>query len=87
MTYGKTANIYLFKVNSRNTGKKCEICLKLTIKTLKYVIDVVLVFLLLNLNIFNIFSTAFVVDLQQVNVSWENNQIISPLNLIRLKSC
>ena len=27
------ANIYLFKVNNRNTGKSCEICLKLTIKT------------------------------------------------------
>ena len=27
------ANIYLFKVNNRNTRKSCEICLKLTIKT------------------------------------------------------
>ena len=27
------ANIYLFKVNNRNTIKSCEICLKLTIKT------------------------------------------------------
>ena len=27
------ANIYLFKVNKRNTRKKCEICPKLTIKT------------------------------------------------------
>ena len=27
------ANIYLFKVNNRNTRKKCEICHKLTIKT------------------------------------------------------
>ena len=27
------ASIYLFKVNSRNTKKRCEICLKLTIKT------------------------------------------------------
>ena len=26
------ANIYLFKVNSRNTKKRCEICSKLTIK-------------------------------------------------------
>ena len=30
-----TANIYLFKVNNRNTRKSCEICLKLTIKTLE----------------------------------------------------
>ena len=27
------ANIYLFKVNNRSTRKRCEICLKLTIKT------------------------------------------------------
>ena len=27
-----TANIYLLKVNSRNTTKRCEICSKLTIK-------------------------------------------------------
>ena len=27
------ANIYLFKVNSSNTRKKCEFCSKLTIKT------------------------------------------------------
>ena len=27
------ANIYLFKVTYRNTRKRCEICLKLTIKT------------------------------------------------------
>ena len=27
------ANIYLFKVNNRNTRKNCEICSKLTIKT------------------------------------------------------
>ena len=27
------ANIYLFKVNNRNTTKRCEICSKLTIKT------------------------------------------------------
>ena len=27
------ANIYLFKVNSRNTRKKCKICSKLTMKT------------------------------------------------------
>ena len=28
-----SANIYLFKVNKRNTRKKCKICLKLTIET------------------------------------------------------
>ena len=35
-------NICLFKVNNRNTGKKCEICSKLTIK--------LIMFLLLTLN-------------------------------------
>ena len=29
------ANNYLFKVNNRNTRKRCEICSKLTIKTRK----------------------------------------------------
>ena len=29
------ANIYLFKMNNRNTRKRCEICSKLTIKTPK----------------------------------------------------
>ena len=29
------ANIYLFKVNNRESRKKCEICSKLTINTLK----------------------------------------------------
>ena len=28
-----TAGIYMFKVNNRNTRKRCEICSKLTIKT------------------------------------------------------
>ena len=27
------ANIYLFKVNNKNTRKRCEICSKSTIKT------------------------------------------------------
>ena len=26
-------NLYMFKVNDRSTRKRCEICLKLTIKT------------------------------------------------------
>ena len=29
----RPANIYLLKVNNRNTSKRCEICLKLTVKT------------------------------------------------------
>ena len=46
------ANIYVFKVNKINT-RKCEICLKLTIKT--HVPEVVLVSLLLTINIFHTF--------------------------------
>ena len=45
-------NVYLFKVNNRNTTNKCEKCSKLTIKYQNNVIDVVLVFLLLTLNNF-----------------------------------
>ena len=58
------AGIYLFKVNKRNTRTKCDICLKLTIKTperrwrrsgifivnFEHISHLVLVFLLLNLN-------------------------------------
>ena len=33
--YHRPPNIYLFKVNYRNKRKRCEICLKLTIKTLE----------------------------------------------------
>ena len=32
-TYLNTANKYLLKVNNKNTGKRCEICSGLTIKT------------------------------------------------------
>ena len=34
-----SANIYLLKVNNRNTGKRCEIRSKLTIKYQNDVID------------------------------------------------
>ena len=48
------AKIYLFKVNNRSTSKRCEICLKLTIKTPERRHDV-LMFLLLILNILHTF--------------------------------
>ena len=59
------ANIYLFKVNNRNSRKRCEICSKLTIKTsewrhsrpfrifivnVEHISHLFLVFLFLNLN-------------------------------------
>ena len=47
----------MFKVNSRNTRTRCEICSKLTIKTPER--RVVLVFLLLTLNIFHILFFVF----------------------------
>ena len=54
-TYIHPANMNLLKVNNRNTIKRCEICSKLTTTTKKThqndVIDLVLVFLLLTLNI------------------------------------
>ena len=61
------AGIYLFKVNNRNTRTRCEICSKLTIKTIerhqwrrlgafivnfKHISYLVLVFLLLTLNMY-----------------------------------
>ena len=55
------ANIYLLKVNNRNSRKKCEICSKLTIKTperrsgvfivnFEHILHIFLLFLLLTLN-------------------------------------
>ena len=39
------ANIYLFKFNNKNTGKKCEICSKLTLKIPERFFDVSGVFI------------------------------------------
>ena len=47
-------DIYLFKVTNRITGKRCEICSKLTIKTERRHLRR-LMFLLLTLSIFHIF--------------------------------
>ena len=48
-----TAGIYLFEVNNRNTRTRCEICSKLTTKTLvnfEHVSHLILLFLLLTLS-------------------------------------
>ena len=66
------ANIHLFQVNITNIRKRCEICLKLTIKTLEDVIDAILVFLLLTENTFQPFSSVSIVNFEQVNVSWDD---------------
>ena len=50
------ANIYLFKVNDRNTRKRCEISSKLTIEIPD---DVVLLLSLLTLNIFHALVLVF----------------------------
>ena len=47
--------IYLFQVNDWITGERCKICSKLTIKHQGDVIDIVLMFLWLTLNIFHTF--------------------------------
>ena len=55
------ANTYLFKVKNKNTKKRYEICLKLTIKTPErrqlwtY---------------FSPFSNVSIVDFEQINISW-----------------
>ena len=60
------ANSYLFKVNNLNTRKRCEICSKLTIKTLE-LMDI------FEQNIFHfiLFPNVSLVDFDQVNISWE----------------
>ena len=56
-TAAQPADMYLFKVNTRSTRKRCETYSKLTTKT--PVNDVVLVFLLLTLNMFYTFPEYF----------------------------
>ena len=53
--YTNPANINLFKVSNRNTRKRCETWSKLTIKHQNEIIDIILMFLLLTLNIFYTF--------------------------------
>ena len=70
LMYFFPTNIYLFKINNRNTRKRCGICLKLTIKHQNDVNDVILVFLSIILGIFHTFFSVSIVDFEQVNVSW-----------------
>ena len=65
-----TANIYLFKVNDRNTRKRYDTCSKLTIKTVERrqwrCFDVVIV----NFeNISHFFCSVCIIDFEQINVS------------------
>ena len=61
--YRKPANIYLFKVDNRNTRKRCEICSKLTIKIPEW----------LTLNIFHTCSTVSVVNFEHVIAGWDTS--------------
>ena len=61
------ANLYLFKTNNRNLSKRCEVCSKLR----NNVVNVVLVFSLLTLNILHTFYSVSIVDFKHVDVSWE----------------
>ena len=58
------AGNFMFKVNNKNTTTRCEICSKLTIKT------VVLVCLLLTWTYFTPCSSVFIVNFEQVNACW-----------------
>ena len=64
-------NIYLFKVNNRNTRKRCNTCSKLTTKTAErrqwprssaFIVNFE--------HISHLFLLLSIVDFQQVNVSW-----------------
>ena len=67
------ASIYLFKFNNGNTSKKCEICLKLKMKTpeRRHVRrSVVLI-----VNFEHITYIVSIVDFEQVNVSWDARKL------------
>ena len=52
---------FSFKVNNKNTRKRCEICSKITIKTLE--------------RHHRLHSGVFIVNFEQINVSWESKPI------------
>ena len=61
----------MFKVNNRNTRIRCEICLKLTIKT-PATFSVVLVSSLLTLNMsLTSYSSVSTVNYEKVNAGWD----------------
>ena len=65
------ANTYLFKVNNRNTRKRCKICSKLTKKTPEQHCLHSVAFIVNFLNYFLPFSSVSIVDFEQVNVFLE----------------
>ena len=67
------ANIYVFKVNNRNTRTRCEIYSKLTIKTPK---TSFCCFYSKLWTYSTPFSSVSIVDFEQVNVSWDNYSVV-----------
>ena len=64
------ANIYVLKVNSKNTRKKSEICSKLTIKTPEQRHWRRSAVFTVNLeHVSHLFSSVSIVDFEQVNVN------------------
>ena len=69
-------NIYLLKVNNRNTWKRCEICLKLTIKTLEWRQWHCSGVFIVNFEHISLFSSVFIVDFEKVNLNWDDGLTI-----------
>ena len=64
------ANIYVLKVNNRNTRKRCEICSKLTIKIPEQRHWRRSTVFTVNLeHVSHLFSSVSIVDFEQVNVN------------------
>ena len=70
-----SANMYLFKVNNRNS-KRCEICSKFTAKTPERINDVSGVFIVNFENMSHLFSIVSNANFEQVNISWVNIEMI-----------
>lgn len=68
--YNHPANICLFKVNNKGTRNRCEVCLHLTVKAPEQCHRRCLVSSLLTLMYFKTFSSASIVDIEEVNVYW-----------------
>ena len=71
-----STNIYLFIMNNSNTGKRCEICSKLTTNSPKRRFTVFIVNFEHISYLFTPFSSVFTVGFEQVNVAGSH-----PINL------
>ena len=70
-TTAHPTNIYLFKVNDRNTTKRCEICPKLTIKKPERRQQRRSGVFIVNFeHISHLFLAFLLLDVEQVNVNW-----------------